>query len=1043
MPPKRKSGSESDRPSKKRKSSNTEVVWPQYFHDVRLQLCPLTLLFKAIQLFKVFKALNTVLAFVSSRKHLATSFNTIRASVESLLKRPLDLENVAAIKSLCPELVKFAYVPRNEILVQDALQPSKEPSFQIGDYSSASSERKEDHILILEFMEKSSGKKAENPTQSLTAPPALTPAAMKKLVEKRNEKFSKAVDELITATADGEDPAVLLKAAAREHIPINPSDPTTWPSFEIPSPTNRPSIDSVLSDITGEEWYAQHIVERRTIEAKVGQTGTLDSPLSDTIANALQTSRSISSLYTHQTAALNAINAGKHVIVSTSTASGKSVIYQVPVLQFLEANPHSTAMFVYPTKALAQDQRAALEQLLACCPGLEHLQVKTYDGDTPREARAGIRETASDMLHAAILPFEDGWRTFLKNLKIFAVDELHYYSGALGSHVAQITRRFRRVLAALGNTSAIFVSCSATISRPSAHMQRIFGIDSSDVEVVTEDGAPSGIKDMVIWNAPANDDRPISSISEATNLMKFLMKRGVRVILFCKFRKVCELAMKSLRLELTKEGRLDILERVRSYRGGYSQEDRRRIEHDAFTGHLLGIVATNALELGVDIGVLDGVIMLGFPGSIASFRQQAGRAGRRARDSLAILVAECLPVDQYYVNNPQELFEGKMDDLVVDLDNKILLEAHLQCAAHEMPICDADTEFFGPLMKELCQTRLRVDSDDWYHTHPKFLPYPSKHVFIRGIQEERYTVVDITSLSDRSGGGSMYILEEVEISRALFEIYEGGVFIHQGLTYIIKEISHDSKVAKVVRADINWITAPRDFTNVDAIQTYRIKEIKKSPHLAFYGRIDIQVIVFGYYKIRNNTILDTVSLDSEPWEHETTGFWMDLPAPTLELLRSKNFKPAAAIHSAEHGLLNQFILSDVKTECKAIEKENKLEESARKRPARLIFYDAVGSGGGVCTRAFDNVHELLCKAEQAIGACACDFGCTKCIHSARCKEKNEVSSKLGALLVIRGLLGIDVDPDSIPGQDAEEGHDTIVAPLGVGAMTGVKVERDT
>ncbi|KAJ7702373.1 hypothetical protein B0H17DRAFT_923441 [Mycena rosella] len=1028
MPPestkKRKAGPSKRTTSKRFKDDATQAVWPQYFHD----------------LFKVYKALNTVLAFVSSRKQLATSFHTIRSSVESLLKRPLDLENVAELKTLLPDLIKFAYMSRHEVETQQTSSKASSADFRI--VNGPGDDLEEDHILILEFVDKSNGKKA-GPTEMLTAPPSLTPAAMKKLVEKRNQRFSEAVNELILATEAPEDPVLLLKAAAREHIPINPSDPTSWPAFAIPEPINRPSIDDVLTEIMQQSWYSDQIVERRTVDAKVGAIGSLDSPLSDIIAQALQKSRNISSLYTHQTAAINAVNLQRHVIVSTSTASGKSVIYQVPLLQFLEGNPSSKAIFVYPTKALAQDQRAALEELIACCPGLEHLSIVTYDGDTPQEDRAGIRETASviftnfDMIHASILPHEDLWRTFLKNLKIFAVDELHYYSGVLGSHVAQITRRFRRVLAALGNTRAIFVSCSATVSDPSIHMQRIFGIEQSDIDVVAEDGAPSGIKDFVIWNPPnnASTDRPVSSISEATELMIFLMQRGVRVILFCKIRKVCELAMKNLRLELTKNGRFDILERVKSYRGGYSQKDRRQIEHDAFTGHLLGIIATNALELGVDIGVLDAVIMLGFPGTIASFRQQAGRAGRRARDSLAVFVAECLPIDQHFVQNPEELFDGKVDDLIVDLDNKILLEAHLQCAAQEMPICLADSAFFGPLMKELCETRLKVDNDGWYHTHPKFLPFPSKHISIRGVQEDVYAVVDVTKMHQTGG----HILEQLERSRAIFEIYEGGVFIHQGLTFIVKEISHDSKTAQVERADINWITSP---SNVDAIQTYRIKEIlKDSYNRAYYGRVDVQVVVFGFYKHRNNSILDTVALDSDPWEQETTGFWLDVPAPTLELLRRKQFKPAAAIHSAEHALLNRFVLTDLKTECKAPEKENKQQESARKRPGRLIFYDSIG-GGGVSTKAFDNVHDLLCKAERAIRTCACDTGCSKCIHSAKCREKNEVSSKLGALLILQGLLDIPVDPDSIPVQtDAEIGHDTIVESPGVGAITGVSVER--
>ncbi|KAF7311613.1 DEAD H helicase [Mycena kentingensis (nom. inval.)] len=984
-------------PRKKRRVDKVAPEWPPYFNE----------------LFKVFKALNTVLAFVSSRKHMASSFPSIRASVESLLKRPLDLEDVAQLKSLLPDLVSFAYTPRNALMVHESQEPSRIPDFRLG----ARPQVRDEHILVLEFVDKSQGKKIDDASQMLSAPPTLTPTGMKKLIEKRNDRFQQAVNELLLATDAEEDPVELLKAAARDHIPVQPGSQSAFAAGPIPDAESRPSVEEVLEDIKQQDWYLEQITERRTVEPKQVQTGTLDFELSDSIKNALRDARNITSFYAHQAEALNAINQGKHAIVSTNTATGKSVTYQVPVLRFLEDNSASTALFIYPTKALAQDQKAAMEKLLACSSGLEHVKVNTYDGDTPQENRAAIRQDASviftnfDMIHAGILPFEDVWRGFLRNLKIIAVDELHYYSGVLGSHVAQIIRRLRRVLTALGNSRVIFVSCSATLSRPSLHMERICGLPPSSIQPVTVDSAPSGKKEYVIWSPPSNamTDRPVSCISEATTLMTFFMQRGIRTILFCKHRKVCELAMKSLRVELTRKGRYDMLERVKSYRGGYSQQDRRQIEHDAFTGHLLGIIATNALELGVDIGSLDAVIMLGFPSSVASFRQQAGRAGRRSRDSLALFIAEALPIDQYYAKDPDRLFDKDVGDLVVELDNRILLEAHLQCAAHEMPLCDADELFFGPLMKDICLTSLRRDNEGWYHAHAKFLPFPSKFISIRGIQEEVYTVIDMTN-------GHPRLLEEIEVSRAQFEVYEGGVFMHQGRSYIVKQISHDSKRALVVEADVNWHTSPRDFTNVDAIQTYRIKEIRNSSERAFYGRVGIQVLVYGFYKIRNFSILDTVYLDNEPWEHETTGFWIDVPPATLELLRSKNFKPASCIHSAQHALLNRFVLkADVKTECKAEEKENKATESSRRRPARLIFFDAPGgTAAGTSAKAFDNVSDLLVKAERTVGECGCEEGCANCIHSPSCKEKNVISSKLGALVILRGILGIPIDPNTIP-----------------------------
>ncbi|KAF7295264.1 hypothetical protein MIND_01065500 [Mycena indigotica] len=1077
-------------PTRKKRKLNepNPEQWPSHFQD----------------LYKVFKALNTVLAFVSSRKQMASSFQSIRASVESLLKRPLDLESVAELKSLLPDLVKFAYIPRSEALAHQ--EPSREPDFRLRDASTH-----DEHILVLEFVDKSHGKAIQDQSQMLSAPTTLTPAAMKKLIEKRNQRFEQTVNELLLTAAPGEDSVALLQAAARDHLPVQPSHSSTLP-ISAPSAENRPSVHAVLDEVIQQDWYLDQIVERRSVPAKSAAIGaywvllrpvelntnipgSLEFALSDGIADALRHSRKITSFYTHQAEALNAINRRKHVIVSTSTATGKSVTYQVPILRFLESDRNSTALLVYPTKvaALAQDQRAALEQLLASCPGLEDVQVATYDGDTPPELRAGIRENASiiltnfDMIHAGILPFEDLWRRFLKNVKVqlLAVDELHYYSGVLGSHVALIVRRLRRVLAALGNRSFICVSCSATLSKPALHMQRIFGFDAAEIQVVDAESAPSGPKEFVIWSPPSNTttDRPISCISEATTLMAFLMQHGIRVILFCKHRKVCELVMKSLRYELTKAGRYDVLNRVKSYRGGYSQQDRRQIEHDAFTGHLLGIVATNALELGVDIGSLDAVIMLGFPSSVASFRQQAGRAGRRTRDSLAIFVAEALPIDQYYAKHPDRIFDGDVGDLMVELDNKILLE--------RMPSSVPSALIFIPLsppaMRRPGDAPLRrrfflfrpADEGDLsgapprrqrrmarrpffltmvnvgdlgyrYHPHAKFLPFPSKFISIRNIQDDRYMVVDTTVL------GRPRLLEEIEVSRAQFEIYEGGVFLHQGRSFIVQDISHDAKRASVVEADINWHTSPRDITNVDAVQTHRIKEIRDSPHRAYYGRVSIQTLVFGFLKIRNGSILDTVALQNEPWEHETTGCWIDVPASVLALLRIKRFKPAAAIHSAQHAIMNQFVLKQVETECKAAEKEFKKKESARKRPARLIFFDPIGTESGASSKAFDNVHELLRSAEHAIAVCACEEGCGECesinsspqinllagIHSGKCKEKNVISSKLGARLILQGILDMPIDPESIAVQtDDERGHDTIVEPPTVGELIGIDVER--
>ncbi|KAJ8078462.1 ATP-dependent 3'-5' DNA helicase [Marasmius tenuissimus] len=1040
------SGQEKQTKKKQRKSKSDDVHssdWPDYFHS----------------LFKVYKALNTVLAFVTSRKQLATSFHTIRSSVENITKEPLDLNKVAELKALLPDVIQFAYVPSSSVRVNDpSTSRSNEPDFS--EHSerlkrAMSSLDEGEHVLTLEFAETWGSVNSGNIEQSSLAP-TRTPAATKKLIERRNERYVKAVTELLSATASPDDPVALLLTAARDHIPVHPgkkANPSCSLILEdplntaIPDPENRPSVNEVLNEITNQTWYKDQIIEHKSIESREGKTAEIE--LSRNIQQALRDSRGISSLYSHQVSSIKALSSGRHVIVSTSTASGKTVIYQVPLLRFLEENPSSTAIFVYPTKALAQDQKASLERLLSACPGLEHIEVATYDGDTPTEKRRGIRETASviftnfDMLNASVLPHEELWRRFLKSLKLFVVDELHYYSGTMGSHVALIMRRFRRICAALGNRRARFVSCSATIANPKSHMENIFGIPPDEVEAVTEDGSPAGSKEFVIWSSPYVDELDTamgkaSTLHEATGLMRFLMKRGLRVILFCKFRKVCELVMKTLRTELSAEGRHDILERVHAYRGGYSPEDRRKIEHDAFTGQLLGIVATNALELGVDIGVLDAVIMLGFPITLASFKQQAGRAGRRQKDSLVIFVAQALPVDRYYVENPGDLFDGQTDDLVIDLHSEEILESHLQCAAHEMPISLEDAPYFGPLMKGICETKLVKDKDNWYHTNPKFLPSPSQLIAIRGAREVRYVLVDITR-SDKK------ILEEIEISRALFEVYEGGVFLHQGKTFIVKDIQHDSKLVSLVQADVNWTTTPRDFKDVNACQTYRIREIQGSPHRASYGKIEIRCQVFGFYKMRNTVILDVVDLENDPWEQETTGLWIDVPNHVLPLLRDKYIKPAAAIHSAAHAFLNQFALAqDLRTECKAEEKEYLKKESQRKRPARIVVYDQVGHAG-ISAKAFDNASKILHKARAAIERCGCTAGCTKCVLSPSCKEGNKVYSKAGALAVLKGILDLYIDPDSIPHETDERalgGHDSIENAYPVHSHANVPIEVD-
>ncbi|KAF4624193.1 hypothetical protein G7Y89_g13981 [Cudoniella acicularis] len=457
--------------------------------------------------------------------------------------------------------------------------------------------------------------------------------------------------------------------------------------------------------------------------------------------------------------------------------------------------------------------------------------------------------------------------------------------------------------------------------------------------------------------------------------------------------------------------------RVMGYRGGYTPQDRRRIESEMFEGKLMGIIATTALELGVDIGSLDAVITVGFPYTIANLRQQSGRAGRRNKDSMSVLVGDCFPTDQYYMQNPDEIFTKPNGELQVDLQNMLVLEGHIQCAAYEMPIRpDEDAVYFGKNLPEIAEERLQKDELGFFHCHDRFRPVPSKFVAIRDTEEEHFAIVDISH-------GKNIILEELEASRAFFTLYDGGIFLHQGNTYLVKEFIPERKIAKVELVRVDWTTQQRDYTDIDPIETEAICRIPKSLSRAFYGTIKIQQNVYGYFKLdKKHRILDAVQVDNPPITLFSKGMWLDVPKQALDILQERRLNIAGAIHAAEHAVLSlmpNFVISipgDVRTECKIGTKEFAKKESSRKRPARLTFYDAKGgaSGSGISTKAFEFIDLLLKQAVRRVEACHCHEGCLECVTSEACKHANEVMSKAGSEVILKSLLNMEIDVDALP-----------------------------
>ncbi|KAG6013684.1 hypothetical protein E4U54_006446 [Claviceps lovelessii] len=1024
-------------------------------------------LFKSLEV--THRALNLVFTFCCTRKHLSTTFETIKSAVETHTKKTLVENEVAMIVALRPEGINFTYVDELKLELEargserdDTFKPSRalfSQSFthdasvggstgkeSLDDYRRRESGERGREVLFFEFIDgdlkrqvqDSKTGEAVKPNRKLRDEKLKMPVygqkQMMQLIERRNRRFTNAINVFLSNCSKDElDPERTLKQLAHTFVPKRSACETISVDLEsggvVPAdvPKQRKSIPEIVLELKGSPWYTGQIVPdgHRVFEPQEAVCGELDFLLSQNLINAIYNAKGITGFYAHQAEALNRLHKGQNVVVATSTSSGKSLIYQLPVVHALEQDYLSRAMYIFPTKALAQDQKRSLKQIFAYMPDLEDALVETFDGDTPMMERNVIREEARviftnpDMLHITILPQEARWRSFLQNLKYVVVDELHYYNGHLGSHVAFIMRRLRRICAAIGNRRVQFVSCSATVANPKQHFKTIFGVE--DVALIDYDGSPSGRKEFLCWNTPYKDPGdPASGRGnakfECARLFCALMLRGVRIIAFCRVRAQCEVLVNAIKQELDSLGRSECIGLVMGYRGGYTAADRRRIETEMFEGKLLGIVATTALELGIDIGTLDCVMSWGFPYTIANLRQQSGRAGRRNKDSLSILVGDCFATDQHYMQNPDELFTKPNCELLVDLDNMLVREGHLQCAAYEMPISKQDAQYFGPDLVNICQERLVQDDMGYYHCHDRFRPNPSKYVAIRNTEDEHFAIIDITN-------GRNVVLEELEASRATFTVYDGAIFLHQGNTYLVRDFIPEKLMAKVERVTVEWTTTQRDFTDIDPIETEAIRDIESSLSRAFYGTIKIQQNVFGYFKVdKRGRILDAIHVDNPPVIRYSKGMWLDVPKRALDILQDRRLNSAAAIHAAEHALMSLLptcVISmpeDVRTECKVALKEFSAKETQRKRPARLTLYDAKGgaSGSGISTKAFDHIDHLLQMALRRVEACTCQLGCIECVASTLCKQSNEVMSKAGCRVIIRSLLDLEIDIDGLP-----------------------------
>jgi len=753
-----------------------------------------------------------------------------------------------------------------------------------------------------------------------------------------------------------------------------------------------------LSRLTSQPTYDDQIVHIERIPPRSARYAELDEPLDPSLQKCL-TEHGITRLYSHQATAVNQSRQGKNVMVATASASGKTLCYNIAVLQALLTEPDSRAIYIFPTKALAQDQLRVLRELFY--PSLLKIQeFTTFDGDTPQVERAEIRKRARiiltnpDMLHVGILPNHQSWSRLLRNLKYVVVDEAHVYRGVFGSHVAGVLRRLRRLCRYYG-ANPRFICSSATIANPGEHAERLTGLP---LTVVDNDGSPHGAKDFVFWNPPLIDSAKTtrgSANSEATNLFTELVSQSIRTLTFARTRRLTELIYTYSRDKLARTDPA-LPPRIKPYRAGYLPEVRRQIEQELFSGQLLGVVATVALELGVDIGNLEATVLTGYPGSIASTWQQAGRSGRGQEASLSFLIGLDGPLDQYFMRHPEVFFSQSFENALVNPDNPYILRAHLLCAAWELPLSRDDEKYFGSLLAQERaelerQGLLRERRQRWYLSPA--VAYPAQAINIRSTSAENYRLIDTTTGSQ---------LETIEASTAFFQIHPGAIYLHQGETYLVTELDLASHTAKATPTNAHYYTQTKDITDLHIIKV--IREKKCGEVKVCLGEVEVTTTVIGFKKKAQYTeeVIGEEPLDLPPQRFPSIALWFDLPASAVARLDREQLDFTGGLHAAEHaaiGILPLFALCD-RNDIGGVSTPFHPDTGQ----AQIFIYDGYPGGIGIAEKGYDLIEELWQATLLAISECPCQEGCPSCIQSPKCGNNNKPLDKKAARILLEGLL---------------------------------------
>jgi DEAD/DEAH box helicase domain-containing protein len=743
------------------------------------------------------------------------------------------------------------------------------------------------------------------------------------------------------------------------------------------------------------------LVAEGSEEAKAANLVGMPRALDPGVREALRAA-GIESLYSHQVESLEAAARGS-VIVTSGTASGKSLCFNLPVLDGLAREPRRRALYLYPTKALAQDQARALSALDP--PGLRHA---IYDGDTPRDDRPGIRRRANlvltnpDMLNVGVLPHHKSWGDFLANLGWVVVDEAHVYRGVFGSHVANVLRRLRRVARVYGSDPN-FVLTSATIANPLELAERLCGVEFT---LVDSDGAPRASRRIAMWNPPLIDERSgtrRSPLSEGADLLAGLVGEGLRTICFLNSRRGIELIQRFTRERLREQGRAELGERIAPYRAGYTPQQRREIEAALSAGELLAVVATDALELGIDVGELDAAICVTFPGTVASLRQMWGRAGRRS-EGVALYLAGQDALDQFFCRHPDEFLGRPVEAAILDHESEQVHRQHLIAAAYEGPLGGGeqgvlgaeprgtpDDDALGPRWREHADElvrlgRLRRGRGGRYVVRgPGF---PAGGISLRSASADSVAVIE-------SGSGEL--LGGVEAERAFSTVHPGAVYLHLGISYEVRELDVEGRRAIVERFDGDWYTQPKKETETFIESTHEQRKTC-GVELAF-GAVSVteQVIAFQRKRLSDHSVIDTVGIELPEQSFLTQGLWYVLPRRLAAAIPSEVL--LGALHATEH---SQIAVIPLLAMCDRWDVGGLSTNVHFQTASPTIFvYDGHPGGVGIARRGYAEFERLLADAARLVGECPCEEGCPSCVQSPKCGNLNEPLHKAGALELMR------------------------------------------